>query len=398
MAGEYIHRTAVTRLRCSKRNRRVLLATLDEWRRGCQIATEAAWDDCYDKGELQARTYDRIRDCTKLKSQHVQLAIHRAAEAVKSCVKRRSNGHRVSKPRFTSPTVVYDRRTMTVRDDFTVTLATVESRVETELVLADSADGYQQRFLESDTWELTESTLHYRNGSFYLHLGLRRTADSGSKVTETGTVLGVDLGLENLAVTSTARFFSGNQLAHRRREFIRTRRGLLQNNSRSSSPTLRILDNREERHVNDVLHRAAKGVVEEALDHDCSVIAMEALDGVRERLPSGWLHFAWAFRRLQDYITYKAQDVGLRTRTVEAAYTSQRCADCGHTEEANRPSRSKFVCQACGKSTNADYNAAKNIAENCIRSDHQSSARMGVSRYALKSGFVVPGQGFVPAG
>jgi len=38
-----------------------------------------------------------------------------------------------------------------------------------------------------------------------------RTAD--------GTVLGVDLGIENLAVTSTASFFSGRELTHDLREF-----------------------------------------------------------------------------------------------------------------------------------------------------------------------------------
>lgn len=59
--------------------------------------------------------------------------------------------------------------------------------------------------------------------------------------------------------------------------------------------------------------------------------------------------------------------------------------------------RDKFVCQACETQANPDYNAAKNIAENCIRSDQQSSEWIGVRRYALKSGDVVPKWGFAPA-
>ncbi|WP_148674960.1 zinc ribbon domain-containing protein, partial [Klebsiella pneumoniae] len=43
------------------------------------------------------------------------------------------------------------------------------------------------------------------------------------------------------------------------------------------------------------------------------------------------------------------------------AYTSQRCACCGHTAKENRLSQSKFVCQVCGYTTNADINGARNI-------------------------------------
>ncbi|MDO2305778.1 zinc ribbon domain-containing protein, partial [Escherichia coli] len=40
---------------------------------------------------------------------------------------------------------------------------------------------------------------------------------------------------------------------------------------------------------------------------------------------------------------------------------SQRCACCGHTAKENRLSQSKFRCQACGYTANADVNGARNI-------------------------------------
>ncbi|EOY2478027.1 RNA-guided endonuclease InsQ/TnpB family protein, partial [Shigella flexneri] len=43
------------------------------------------------------------------------------------------------------------------------------------------------------------------------------------------------------------------------------------------------------------------------------------------------------------------------------AYTSQRCACCGHTAKENRLSQSKFRCQVCGYTANADVNGARNI-------------------------------------
>ncbi|WP_375790354.1 zinc ribbon domain-containing protein, partial [Escherichia coli] len=46
---------------------------------------------------------------------------------------------------------------------------------------------------------------------------------------------------------------------------------------------------------------------------------------------------------------------------VPPAYTSQRCACCGHTAKENRLSQSKFRCQVCGYTANADVNGARNI-------------------------------------
>jgi putative transposase len=46
---------------------------------------------------------------------------------------------------------------------------------------------------------------------------------------------------------------------------------------------------------------------------------------------------------------------------VEPQYTSQTCNACGYRHAENRKSQSKFVCQHCGHSDNADTNAALNI-------------------------------------
>ena len=45
---------------------------------------------------------------------------------------------------------------------------------------------------------------------------------------------------------------------------------------------------------------------------------------------------------------------------VRAAYTSQRCGPCGHTDRRNRKDKA-FVCIECGHEDDADTNAANNI-------------------------------------
>ncbi|GAA1572379.1 transposase [Kribbella karoonensis] len=51
-----------------------------------------------------------------------------------------------------------------------------------------------------------------------------------------------------------------------------------------------------------------------------------------------------------------------RVEKVDPAYTSQTCSLCGSCASENRESQSIFRCRACGHESNADVNAAINIA------------------------------------
>jgi DNA-directed RNA polymerase subunit RPC12/RpoP len=82
---------------------------------------------------------------------------------------------------------------------------------------------------------------------------------------------------------------------------------------------------------------------------------------------------AWAFRRLFEYVEYEAEVVGISVEQVTPAYTSQRCSRCGTTLRENRQTRERFCCQTCGYEVNADYNAAKNVGLNHLRSAQTSS-------------------------
>ncbi len=74
-------------------------------------------------------------------------------------------------------------------------------------------------------------------------------------------------------------------------------------------------------------------------------------------MPRAKKFHAWAFRRLYDYVAYKAEAEGIEATQVDPAYTSQRCSKCGTTLRENRPSQAEFCCQKCGYEVHADYNA-----------------------------------------
>jgi IS605 OrfB family transposase len=394
VADDYVRRTAITRLSVNREQRELLEETITEWKQGCQLATEEAWGKCNAKSDVQPLAYDTVREQTDLGSQHAILATHQAAQAITGCIERRSNGKKVSKPTFTAPTVKYDTRTMTLFDDDTVSLSTTESRVRCELALPDADDGYQRQYLDSDEWSVTESTLTARDGDYFLHIGFRRhKTDTERNTAEDGTVLGVDLGIENLAVTSTAYFFSGRELAHNLREFEKVRAGLQQTGTQSAHQTLEQSSGRELRYIRDVLHRASNAIIAEALRYECNVIAFEDLTHIRDRTGASWGH-KWAFRTLYEQVEYKAEAEGISVKQVGSAYTSKRCAECGCTTDENRPTRNDFQCVKCGSEANADYNAAKNIGLRYVRRGQQSSRRTGNSQLALKSGTVTSSGGF----
>jgi len=111
------------------------------------------------------------------------------------------------------------------------------SRIRADLVLPDDG-GYQHQYLDSDEWEPTKSTLHYRDGEWDVHLGFRKPKTDTETETENGTVLGVDLNVIEIAVTSTARFFSAGKFNHRRQEFERVRGNLQDHGTRNAHRTL----------------------------------------------------------------------------------------------------------------------------------------------------------------
>jgi putative transposase len=109
-------------------------------------------------------------------------------------------------------------------------------------------------------------------------------------------------------------------------------------------------------------HRISKAVVNFALEHRAGTIVMENLKGFYEEHSEDKFLKNWTYHDLQSKIEYKANENGIIVEKVKPRYTSQRCSQCGHIDEANRPSREQFKCIKCGFETFADHNAALNMS------------------------------------
>lgn len=70
---------------------------------------------------------------------------------------------------------------------------------------------------------------------------------------------------------------------------------------------------------------------------------------------------------IEAYTKYKAYQQGKAFFKIPAPYTSQECAQCGHTHPDNRQSQALFVCGHCGNTDNADNNTSLVIKKRAIK-------------------------------
>lgn len=392
-----IRRTVPVKLEIPENREPDLLETIEQFKEAANMVADEGWrqDDYkeFNKSSLHALTYREVRKATDLVSDHVCAARNVAAEAIRSGVEKLKKGEKTSKPRFTADTALYNKNLVTYYRDH-CTLATVNERVKAEYVIPDDEDTPHHKYLLNDDYEFRTATLHRRDGEFYLHVTLLKTVEEPEKPGN-GTVLGVDLGIENTAVTSTGLFFDGGELNHRKKQFRETRKGLQETGTQSAHRTLVGRDHKEREWTKHHLHTISKRIVEEAKNHDCSAIAFENLTNIRDRLPNGDKFHTWAFRELHRRIEYKARAEGIQTEQVNSKNTSCRCSKCGFTHLKNR-THQHFECLKCGYEVDSDYNAAKNIGVKLVRSRQKSEDRTGHSQLALKSGTVTGNGEYLP--
>ena len=172
-------------------------------------------------------------------------------------------------------------------------------------------------------------------------------------------VLGIDLGVNNLAVTSDNRFFHSAQVKQIKRKFKFLRSKLQAKRTRSSRRLLKKISGKEKHFMAWINHNISKEIVS---SFDGGKIVMENLKGIRKvrrgKKMNYWIS-NWSFFQLQSFIQYKAEIKGIEFVKVRPNYTSQICSKCG---QLGSRSGCSFVCFHCGFSLNADLNASRNLA------------------------------------
>lgn len=225
------------------------------------------------------------------------------------------------------------------------------------------------------TYKMCDSNISKIKTKYYLMLTYSFEAESKPTLLKSN-VCGLDLGVINAATIAfnndRARYFIGGSEIQSFRARIEARRNALLRQGKycgegrkghGRATRLKPIEKLQGKVANfkdTTNHRYARYIVDMAVKHNCGVIQMEDLSEITkdaERFLKSWTYYD-----LQTKITQKAKAVGIEVRKVAPRYTSQRCSCCGHIAKENRKSQAEFKCVACGYKTNADYNAAVNIA------------------------------------
>ena len=175
-------------------------------------------------------------------------------------------------------------------------------------------------------------------------------------------VLGIDLGIKKIAVTSDNKFYKSSHLKNIKGKYQKLKRDLQVKGTKSTKRKLKYLSRKENRFVRDVNHCISKEIV----NTNNNVFVLENLKSIRfnTRTYNKKLNHMignWSFAQLQNFIEYKSERLGKTVVYIKPNYTSQQCSKCSHTEKDNR-NGNIFKCKNCGYELDADLNASRNIA------------------------------------
>jgi IS605 OrfB family transposase len=291
---------------------------------------------------------------------HIQARV-KATEATKSALALQKKGRAVSCPQAMTCPPRYNVHTYSL--DWaagTVNLATTAGRQRVPFQVPVYAARYARH-------RPTTADLVRKRGRWYLHVVLNVPAPEHEA---TEDVIGIDLGVTRAAVSSTNRFYGERRWRELEARDFRLRRRLQKKGTKSAKRHLKRLSGRTARRRRDHDHVVSRRIVDGVTSG--ATIAVENLTNIRTRVRARKanggqrrLH-AWSFATLRAYLTYKAEERGIRVEGVDPRHTSQTCSRCGHKSRYNRRSQSDFHCRSCGFRLNADLNGARNVASKLL--------------------------------
>jgi putative transposase len=350
-----------------------LAATLTACNAAANWVSRVGWEErCFASRVLRGRVYGQLKERFGLSAQPAQHVIKKVTDAYKlNRATRRSFRQDAAQP--------YDDRCLSWQlGQETVSIWTVRGRMKSVRFNC----GQRQRGLL--VTRRGESDLLHRDGCWYLLV----TCDVPEATLQMPTgMLGVDLGIVNIATTSNGTRHSGKQVNRVRYRNRRLRSKLQRRGTKSAKRLLRKRRRKESRFATDTNHRISKRIVAEA-QRTGRGISLEDLRGIRGRVRlrarQRATQQAWSFHQLGAFIEYNARRAGVLVVWVDPAYTSQTCSACGHVDRKSRINQATFECCRCGFAGHADVNAAVNLSVRgwAVVNQPHADARLAASEVA----------------
>jgi putative transposase len=310
---------------------------------------------------LKAERYRELRARhPSLPSHYIYTACQMACSIYKSFRKLRKRGlAKAEKPFFKKQVIMLDDHLFSLDlEGWEASIAVENGRVKLKLLHGT----YHERFKEM---RIGQAWLVKTEDELYLKAVFSKTVEL---VESNGKAIAVDINENNVTFGSTERVrnIETGERAIRTAYFLKRRR--LQSKPRLNEKPLMVkYKGRERRKVEDIYHKLANQIVDEAKGLKASTIVLEELANIRRRIRrskaiNGRLN-RWSFRKLQEIIEYKAKLAGLNVTYVNAKGTSILCPICGGRLSPNGYRQMK--CKKCGLKQDRDIIAVRNLLHRC---------------------------------
>jgi putative transposase len=332
----------------TKEQEKALRETLERCNKACDWLSAKAWEACkFQQFALHKITYAECRESFDLSAQAAIRCIAKVADAYKLDRK----CQRAFRKHSAQP---YDDRIFRFVSGDAVSIWTLEGRIKVPFVC-----GERQRALL--TYRKGEVDLMCVKGKWYLACVCDVPDPDEIGIED---VLGVDLGIVNLAFDSNGTCYSGGDIERVRSNLAKRKASLQRKGTKAAKRRLKKLAGKQARFQKHTNHCISKALVCEA-QRLHAAIALEELKGIRSRVKARRKHRAklhnWAFAQLRSFVGYKARIAGIPVLFVDPRYTSKGCRMCGTIDNKNRPNQSTFSCVSCSHTEHADLHAARNI-------------------------------------
>lgn len=319
--------------------------TLIEANTVCNVISDICWEkSIYNQYGIHNEVYYNIKSSYKLSSQMIIRCISKVSDSYKLDKKTKRSFNVLG-------AITYDSRILSYKED-TVSICSIDGRLKNIKFIC-----HNNKYLP---FIKGEADLVLNKGKFYLF----QTVELEDKeVEDVEEFIGCDFGLSDICTLSDGDSFSSLNIKKVRKKYSKVRASVQRKGTKGAKKLLKRLSGREHRFATISNHTISKIIVSKAKEQNKG-ISIEDLTNIRFtskfRSRSNKVELnRWSFLQLRQFITYKCIINGVKLSIIPPAYTSKTCSNCMHI--GNRVAK-RFTCENCGNKSDADVNAAKNIA------------------------------------
>jgi len=194
--------------------------------------------------------------------------------------------------------------------------------------------------------------IKFENGKWFLLLTFEKETPFKK---QNGRKIGIDIGIKKLITTSEKEFY-GKDIEGLMEKIQRKQQG-----SKAFKRALRERDEYINKTVKEISYK------------DTKTIVMENIKGIKQntkkdrklRKEFRSKFQRWTYPLLMSRINQMCELNSVYLHTVDPAWTSQTCSNCGFVHKLNRNGE-EFLCRNCGYIEDADFNASKNILKSYL--------------------------------